>query len=117
VVLTPVPPLRFQHDDAPAIFAVPNDEANLANCPRLKLYRRSLMKHCAGVTFDLTKNKDLICSLPYHEYGVDAIWSFLFAFQDKEGGIHWICTKETFVLANSAFRRGVFRHGPGGGWC
>ena len=89
---------RFHSDDTPAIFAVPNDERNLNSCIRLKLYRRSLMKHCHGVTFDLTKNKDLICALPYHTYGMDAIWSFLFAFQDAAGTLHWFASKETFKL-------------------
>ena len=92
---------RFQSDDTPAIFVVPNEERNLNNCIRLKLYRRSLMKHCHGVTFDLTKNKDLICALPYNTYGMDAMWSFLFAFQDAAGTLHWFASKESFKLGKS----------------
>jgi hypothetical protein len=56
------------------------------------------MKHCHGVTFDLTKNKDLICALPYNTYGMDAIWSYLFAFQDAAGTLHWFASKESFKL-------------------
>ncbi|EDQ85384.1 uncharacterized protein MONBRDRAFT_38899 [Monosiga brevicollis MX1] len=89
-------------DDMPAIFAIPNEEKNLSNCPRLKLYRRRLMKHCEGVTFDLTKNKDLICALPYNTYGMDAIWRFLFCFKSEQGQLHWAVTKELFKLCKNS---------------
>ena len=87
----------FSPDD-PAIFCVPGETTNLADCTRLKLYRRCLISDKPGVTFDLTHTKDCVCALPYRTYG-DSAWHFLVALRGQ-GNLHWYLTKETFHLVN-----------------
>lgn len=98
----PFPPgmsvARFA-DGEPAIFARPENEFNLVNCTRLQMYRKYLAPNGNGVTFDLTRGKDLICSLPYRYLG-DVEWNFLVAFKkDNEKSVQWFMSKEIFRLS------------------
>lgn len=98
----PFPPgmsvARFA-DGEPAIFARPENEFNLVNCTRLQMYRKYLAPNGQGVTFDLTRGKDLICALPYRHLG-DVEWNFLVAFKkDNEKSVKWFMSKEIFRLS------------------
>lgn len=98
----PFPPgmsvARFA-DGEPAIFARPENEFNLVNCTRLQMYRKYLAPNGHGITFDLTRGKDLICALPYRYLG-DVEWSFLVAFKkDNEKSVKWVMSKEIFRLS------------------
>eukprot|EP00043_Microstomoeca_roanoka_P005361 m.55238 g.55238 ORF g.55238 m.55238 type:complete len:545 (-) comp12933_c3_seq1:63-1697(-) len=84
--------------DAPALFGVPGETTNLAECTRLKLYRKCLMAKQSGITFDLTQTKDCVCALPYRTY-TDVAWYFLVALRNQSG-LHWFITKESFALVN-----------------
>eukprot|EP00049_Salpingoeca_infusionum_P017337 m.352604 g.352604 ORF g.352604 m.352604 type:complete len:368 (+) comp16561_c0_seq1:169-1272(+) len=91
--------LMMLDNGEPAIFARPNDEVSLESCTPLQLYRRCLMKSRRGITFDLTKGKDLVCALPYKSHGLSTIWSFVIGFRHcHTRATHWFVTEETFLL-------------------
>lgn len=61
------------------------------------------MPKTRGVTFDLTKGKDLICALPYRTYGMDVDWYFVMCFRDENKRLHWFTTQETLRLCKSEY--------------
>ena len=66
------------------------------------------MPKTRGITFDLTKGKDLICALPYREYGMDVDWIFVMCFRDEKKRLHWFTTEESLRLCKSTSPRPLF---------